>query len=182
MILTRGVTKSSTIDKSPRSWIPLCPFSRTGSPQDESHFTVSLLHTNGDKVQDDVYKQLTLSTLSSQALLEYRMCRLCVCTVYNATHTNGDKVQDDTINKRLILSSQALVDSLRSDSAYVHSALTQGLEASVRLFACQGCDNYWWRKVPARKEVGRLLAVHGGCPWTYDDELMLKVLRCQLTY
>ena len=102
MILTRGVTKSSTIDKSPRSWIPLCPFSRTGSPQDESHFTVSLLHTNGDKVQDDVYKQLTLSTLSSQALLEYSMCRLChaiqvhgVCTVSKAIHTNGDKVQDD---------------------------------------------------------------------------------------
>ena len=90
-----------------------------------------------------------------------------VCTVYNAIHTTGDKVQDDTIYKRLTLSSQALVHSLRSDSAYVHSALTQGLEASIRLFACQGCDNYWWRKVPARKEVGRLLAVHGGCPWTY---------------
>ena len=90
-----------------------------------------------------------------------------VCTVYNAIDTNGDKVQDDTICKRLTLSSQALVDSLRSDSAYVHSALTQGLEASIRLFACQGCDNYWWRKMPARKEVGRLLGVHGGCPWIY---------------
>ena len=48
---------------------------------------------------------------------------------------------------------QVLVEALRRDSTYIHSALTQGVEASIRLFSCQGCDSYWWRKVPARKEV-----------------------------
>ncbi|KAL8586237.1 hypothetical protein ACOMHN_021502 [Nucella lapillus] len=56
--------------------------------------------------------------------------------------------------RRLIYDrNEALVDALRKDSAYIQTTLTQGLEATIRLFSCQTCDNYWWRKVPLRKEV-----------------------------
>lgn len=59
---------------------------------------------------------------------------------------------------------EALVAALQRDSEYVQMALSQGLEASVRLFACQTCDSYWWRKVPARKEVSKCR----GCLRKYD--------------
>lgn len=50
---------------------------------------------------------------------------------------------------------KALVDTLRRESEYVNAALQEGLEATIRLFACEPCDRYWWRKVPARKEVSK---------------------------
>ena len=137
------------------------------------------VHTNGDKVQDDINGRHCRHRLCwNIGCVGYAM-DLCmqvhgVCTVSNAIHTNGDKVLDD-IYKRLTLSSQALVDSLRNDSAYIHSALTQGLEASIRLFACQGCDNYWWRKVPARTEVGmsaRAVTTTGGERWPPGKRLV----------
>ncbi|XP_076444110.1 shiftless antiviral inhibitor of ribosomal frameshifting protein-like [Babylonia areolata] len=64
-------------------------------------------------------------------------------------------LNSDPVEVRRLINdrNEALVEALRKDSAYIQETLTQGLEATIRLFSCQGCDNYWWRKVPVRKEV-----------------------------
>ncbi|KAL8570804.1 hypothetical protein ACOMHN_006954 [Nucella lapillus] len=74
---------------------------------------------------------------------------------------NGDPAE---IRKLINDRNEALVDSLRRDTEYVNAALQQGLAATKRLFACGPCDKYWWRKVPARKEVSKCKS----CKVKYD--------------
>ncbi|XP_025077994.1 repressor of yield of DENV protein homolog [Pomacea canaliculata] len=48
-----------------------------------------------------------------------------------------------------------LLHALRQDAEHVQRSLVEGVTHTIRLFACGGCDRFWWRKVPARKEVSK---------------------------
>lgn len=47
------------------------------------------------------------------------------------------------------------VQALKVDGQRVASLLENGIKATVRQFACQGCNRSWWMKVPERKEVSK---------------------------
>ncbi|CAL1528717.1 unnamed protein product [Lymnaea stagnalis] len=47
------------------------------------------------------------------------------------------------------------VRALKVDAERVASLLVNGIKATVRQFACQGCSRSWWMKVPERKEVSK---------------------------
>ncbi|XP_059174304.1 shiftless antiviral inhibitor of ribosomal frameshifting protein homolog [Physella acuta] len=47
------------------------------------------------------------------------------------------------------------IRELRRDGQRVASLLENGLDATVRQFACRACNKSWWKKVPARKEVSK---------------------------
>ncbi|KAK7116561.1 shiftless antiviral inhibitor of ribosomal frameshifting protein-like [Littorina saxatilis] len=90
------------------------------------------------------------------------------------------KGDPDEVRRFIHDRNQALVDGLRRDSEYIQSALNQGVEASTRLFACRDCDNYWWRKVPSRKEVSKCrMCKTRYDPVPRDQEWGLAEFACQ---
>ncbi|XP_071095706.1 shiftless antiviral inhibitor of ribosomal frameshifting protein homolog [Haliotis cracherodii] len=48
---------------------------------------------------------------------------------------------------------QTLVQELQKDTTIINKHLRSGLPCTVRQFGCGPCDNFWWQKVPSRKEV-----------------------------
>ncbi|XP_046559979.1 shiftless antiviral inhibitor of ribosomal frameshifting protein homolog [Haliotis rubra] len=59
----------------------------------------------------------------------------------------------EQIRKFLHSQNQNLLQELRRDTTILYKNLRSGLPCTVRQFGCGPCDNFWWQKVPSRKEV-----------------------------
>ncbi|XP_067666881.1 shiftless antiviral inhibitor of ribosomal frameshifting protein homolog [Haliotis asinina] len=59
----------------------------------------------------------------------------------------------EQIRKFLHNQDQNVLQELRRDTTIIYKNLQSGPSCTVRLFGCGPCDNFWWQKVPARKEV-----------------------------
>ncbi|KAI8777659.1 UPF0515 protein C19orf66 isoform X1 [Biomphalaria glabrata] len=57
--------------------------------------------------------------------------------------------------RAFLQSDPSYLESLRQDSKQVASLLENCIDSSIRQFACKKCNKYWWRRVPARKEVSK---------------------------
>lgn len=65
----------------------------------------------------------------------------------------GYKKKNKKIFPYFCMKDPSYLESLRQDSKQVASLLENCIDSSIRQFACKKCNKYWWRRVPARKEV-----------------------------
>lgn len=71
------------------------------------------------------------------------------------------------------------IQTIQSDPDIARS-LADGIRSSTRLFSCQDCDRFWWRKVPSRKEVSKCHRCHVKYdPVPRDKEWGWAVYSCQ---
>ncbi|KAJ8303983.1 hypothetical protein KUTeg_017566, partial [Tegillarca granosa] len=65
------------------------------------------------------------------------------------------KSEPSVVTKLIHGVSESRIQAIQSDGELVRNASIPQILCITRLFACQDCDNDWWRKVPERKQCKR---------------------------